>query len=116
MVIFKLAPALAKGAEEIQPFCARAYANASVPQKIIGQTFNYIQEDGSIDYIEVVKVSRKEAAEMMKNSAGFLGCDWMIHSILTRGEIVDKRIIREEWDREWREKEEREGERNDKRR
>lgn len=67
---------------------ARVYQNKSVPKEYIGQDFYYTWSDGWTACISVEEVDSKEAAKIRKKSAGFMGYDWMIESIINRGYII----------------------------
>ena len=49
------------------------------------KSFSYRWDDGWVAKIEVFKATEKRSE--IRKSVGFLGYDWMIDSILVRGEI-----------------------------
>ena len=56
-------------------------------KSILGKRFSYDFGDGWRAEVKVSKVDSKAAAKLRKNSAGFMGYDWMIDSILRDGKI-----------------------------
>ena len=72
---------------------ARAFSDTefnNLPQNIIG-THYYCWNDGWTAQINVSVTNSYEKKERhLKNSAGFCGYDWMIDSLIERGEIKSK--------------------------
>ena len=52
--------------------------------------FHYNFGDGWAAGVTVTKVERREAARVRKCSQGFCGYDWMVDSILQKGEIKSR--------------------------
>lgn len=52
--------------------------------------FRYFWNDGWSAAIDVRVVTSTEAAKLRKESDGFCGYDWMIHSIIASGDILDR--------------------------
>lgn len=50
--------------------------------------FTYRFSDGWVAGIDVKTVTSYEAQKLRAKSAGFSGCDWMIDSLIAKGEIV----------------------------
>src|SRR5690554_3261025 len=44
--------------------------------------------DGWVARVDVKEVTAQKRRKAMKNSDGFCGYDWMIHSIIKNGEII----------------------------
>ena len=55
--------------------------------RLDGKSFRYCWDDGWTACICCEKVDAKEAAKIRKKSVGFMGYEWMIDSIIERGEI-----------------------------
>ncbi len=49
--------------------------------------YSYAWDDGWRANVEVKQVTSKEKNEIMKNSKGFAGYDWMVSSIIKHNEI-----------------------------
>ena len=73
---------------------ARSMKNREVPKEVVGKEFYHHWDDGWTACVSVQKMDCKEAAKIIKKSAGFCGYDWMIRSIIKYGEIRYKK----EWD------------------
>lgn len=64
---------------------AKTRPNREVPPEVIGKEFHYRWDDGWEACITVTKMDAKDAAKIMRQSAGFFGYDWMIDSIIRIG-------------------------------
>lgn len=53
-----------------------------------GKCFSYRWDDGWCARIETRKVDARDATKIRKRSRGFSGYDWMIQSIIDKGEIA----------------------------
>lgn len=61
-----------------------------VPEEIWGKEFFYRWPDGWGACVSVKQMPAKDAERLMKLSAGFLGYDWMIDSLIADGYIHPK--------------------------
>ena len=52
-----------------------------------GDNFGYCWDDGWCANVEIKQVTSKEKQQILKNSNGFCGYEWMISSIIKHGEI-----------------------------
>ncbi len=68
----------------------RTRTEKSVPKEYWDQEYYYRWDDGWTACVSVTKVPAAEARKLSKNSAGFRNYDWMIESIIKRGQIVTK--------------------------
>lgn len=67
----------------------------SKDRPLVGKSFYHDFSDGWQACIEVKEVTEKQAKEIKKNSRGFCGYDWMITSLLYKGEIdYDEQLAR----------------------
>jgi hypothetical protein len=57
--------------------------------------FHYDFGDGWAARIEVREVTAQESRKIKKRSDGFLGYDWMVHSIYNYGEIYNREQIKD---------------------
>lgn len=73
----------------------RVYDQRYVPKKYWNRDFFYHWDDGWTACVSVCQVSAKVGNMLRKKSKGFLGYDWMIRSILDRGEILTEREVKE---------------------
>lgn len=61
----------------------------SVPKEYWDKDFRYRWDDGWEANVSVTRMPAAEARKLERKSAGFAGYDWMIHSIINYGKIVD---------------------------
>lgn len=62
--------------------------NCDVPKSLYNKSFDYRWDDGWGACVTVTKMPAEDAYKLERISAGFLGYDWMIRSLIERGYII----------------------------
>ena len=77
------------GREYVVTRTFRSKESKEVAKSILEKSyFHYNFGDGWSAGVSVSRVDSREAARLRRNSAGFAGYDWMVESIIDRGEIT----------------------------
>ena len=73
----------------VRRFCGNDLPKAR--EILAKKSYDYNFGDGWRAEVDVMQVDSKEAARIRKKSVGFCGYDWMIDSIIHKGDIYNSR-------------------------